>query len=322
IIRLEFNQSHLEYYTELDAIELVGTLIKDHEGTDLDEAYAVHMMKNMQLNEQCDFDDIIHSEFPAGGNNGFFDVLPGEVIQLILTYLDILSLGNVALTCRLFYKHCYDPLQYVELDLQSYWTQVRHYYLDILSLGNVALTCRLFYKHCYDPLQYVELDLQPYWTQFLNEACIKSIADYCPLLQELNLQSCTYLSNDALRHIRRLTHLHTLNLYRSSIGDPTLINILSNLPDLEHLNLGSCVNLTSLDNVVTELCGNWKKLRSLDLWRAKTISHIGLRALANNCPRLAELDLGWCSEINSNTQCFIHLVQNCTELRKLFLTAN
>ena len=36
-----------------------------------------------------------------------------------------------------------------------------------------------------------------------------------------------------------------------------------------------------------------RNLKSLDAWRAKSLSDIGLHALASGCPLLEELDLGW-----------------------------
>ncbi|XP_070566356.1 F-box/LRR-repeat protein 4-like isoform X2 [Ptychodera flava] len=340
VIRLEFNHSCLDYYTELDAVELVGTKAKDDEGTDLDAAYAAHMMKQLQISEKEGSRSRGVIPISSGGHpvvteNGCFDMLPTELIQYIFSYLDVPSLCNAALTCTLFYKHCYDPLQYVELDLQPYWTQIDDSALDGLqsrcrhlqrlnlswtgSWGMLSPECfSRFIEYCGSELTTLRLSC----CYFLNAACLQVISETCTSLQELDLQSCTQLDNSAFQHINKLTNLQTLNLYRCSIGDPTLIQIIKSLPKLEHLNLGSCVSIANCDNILVKLSTYCKNLKSLDLWRSRSLTHIGLRALANNCHELLELDLGWCNELNSNTQCFVSLVQNCPKLRKLFLTAN
>ena len=35
-----------------------------------------------------------------------------------------------------------------------------------------------------------------------------------------------------------------------------------------------------------------------------------------------ELDVGWCNYIDYSTGCVVELIQNCVEIRKLFLTAH
>ncbi|XP_077978669.1 F-box/LRR-repeat protein 4-like [Glandiceps talaboti] len=336
VIRLEFNHSHIEYYTELDAIELIGSKGKDDEGTDLDAAYAAHMLKQMTLNDPVSSKHQVSGDDDSPvGDNGFFDILPSEVIQLLFSYLDVPSLCNAALTCKLFCKHCYDPLQYVELDLQPYWSQIDDSALDGLHSRcrhlqrlNLSWTggwgfltpesfCR-FIEYCGSELITLRLGC----CDFLSTDCIKVIADTCTSLQELDLQSCVDLDNSAFEHICKLTNLQTLNLYRCRIEDETLINILRCLPDLEYLNIGSCVGIENCDDVLIALGNNCRNLKSLDVWRTRTLSHIGLRALVHNCHQLLELDVGWCTELNSSTQCFVNLVRHCKKLKKLFLTAN
>ena len=37
---------------------------------------------------------------------------------------------------------------------------------------------------------------------------------------------------------------------------------------------------------------------------------------------IKELDIGWCNSIDYSTGCVVELIQNCVEIRKLFLTAH
>ncbi|KAK2179392.1 hypothetical protein NP493_493g01021 [Ridgeia piscesae] len=158
--------------------------------------------------------------------------------------------------------------------------------------------------------------------RFVNDAILGMITNSCPNLQDLNLASNKKISVGGFLHVGRLPRLSRLNLYRTSIDVYSLISIIRQCPQLEHLNLGSCTSVNNFDDVALELGKNCKRLVSLDLWRAKTISDVGLSAIADNCHLLQELDVGWCSELRSATRCFPHLVKNCHQLRKLFLTAN
>ncbi|GFO06070.1 hypothetical protein PoB_003257500 [Plakobranchus ocellatus] len=94
-------------------------------------------------------------------------------------------------------------------------------------------------------------------------------------------------------------------------------------PNLEHLNIGSCVCIRSQANQVLAELGNCcKNLKSLDIWRLKNINEEGLACLYNNCQQLEELDAGWSTSLASETGCFVHLAKKCPQLRKIFLTAN
>ena len=66
---------------------------------------------------------------------------------------------------RLMKEHCYDSLQYTELDLQPHWTQVKY---DSLQYTELDLQLHRTQVK-YDSVQYTELDLQLHWTQVKYE---------------------------------------------------------------------------------------------------------------------------------------------------------
>jgi len=74
--------------------------------------------------------------------------------------------------------------------------------------------------------------------------------------------------------------------------------------------------------VFEELGAKSRRLKSLDVWRARSLTSYGLRYLVTGCHHLQQIDLGWCAGLSSNTGCFINLVTSSPRLRKLFLTAN
>ncbi len=64
------------------------------------------------------------------------------------------------------------------------------------------------------------------------------------------------------------------------------------------------------------------RMRAIDAWRAKTLTHPGLEALLAGCHVLEQLDLGWCIGLTSSASCFEMIATKCPLLTKVFLTAN
>ncbi|XP_063669364.1 F-box/LRR-repeat protein 4 isoform X4 [Pan troglodytes] len=299
LIRLEVNSSLLDYYTELDAVVLHG--VKDKPVISLktslidindreDDAYAEKDGCGMDsLNKK--FSSAVLGEGP---NNGYFDKLPYELIQLILNHLTLPDLCRLAQTCKLLSQHCCDPLQYIHLNLQPYWAK-----LGDTSLEFLQSRCTL--------VQWLNLSwtgnrgfisVAGFSSHFLNETCLEVISEMCPNLQALNLSSCDKLPPQAFNHIAKLCSLKRLVLYRTK------------------------VEIEDYDVIASMIGAKCKKLRTLDLWRCKNITENGIAELASGCPLLEELDLGWCPTLQSSTGCFTRLARQLPNLQKLFLTAN
>ncbi|GCB66234.1 F-box/LRR-repeat protein 4 isoform X1 [Scyliorhinus torazame] len=334
LIRLELNSSLLDYYTELDAVLLHGVR---------ERLRSLHKPSMLDLD---DYDKDDHSlEFftgrftgmtlPEYTKNGYFETLPYELIQLILSHLTVPDLCQLAQTCKLLHQHCYDPLQYVQLSLQPYWTglddtslehlQSRCAHVQCLNLswtgnrGSISMQgFSRFMQVCGFELVRLELAC----CHFLNETCLEVIAQMCPNLQELNLSSCDKLNTRAFCHIAKISGLRRLVVYRTKIEQTALLSILNFCLELQHLSLGSCVMVDDYDLVASVIGAKCKKLRSLDLWRCKNITENGIAAIVSGCRLLEELDLGWCPTLQSSTGCFIKLARKLPNLRKIFLTAN
>ncbi|KAF7665976.1 hypothetical protein LDENG_00125670 [Lucifuga dentata] len=332
LLRLEFNSSLLEYYTELDAVILRG--VKER------PMLALYKMPVIDISDLSDSEDELSD---VGGSfrtnsNGSFDKLPYELIQLILSHLTLPDLCRLAQSCKLLHQHCCDPLQYTQLSLQPYWA-----WLSDASLGHLQSRCTLlqrlnllnlswtgnrgaltvtgfssFMKACGLSLVCLELSC----CHFLTESCLEVISQTCPGLQELNLSSCDRLQHQAFTHISKLTRLRRLVLYRTKIEQTAILTILTFCIELRHLNLGSCVRIDDYDVVASMLAARCRSLRSLDLWRCRNLTDRGLAELASGCRMLEELDLGWCPTLQSSSGCFQHLARGLPRLRKLFLTAN
>lgn len=340
LIRLEVNSSLLDYYTELDAVVLHGvkerpvlslkTSMIDMNDIDEDEDEEKFACGMDTLNKQ--FNIVTLREWPT---NGYFDKLPYELIQLILSHLTVPDLCRLAQTCKLLYQHCCDPLQYIHLSLQPYWARINDTSLEYLqsrctliqwlnlswtgNRGAISVSgFSRFLKVCGSELVRLELSCG----HFLNETCLEVITEMCPNLQELNLSSCDKIPPQAFNHIAKVGSLKRLILYRTKVEQTALLSILNFCSELQHLSLGSCVMIEDYDLIASMMGAKCKKLRSLDLWRCKNITESGIAELASGCQLLEELDLGWCPTLQSSTGCFVNLARKLPNLQKLFLTAN
>ncbi|XP_066508946.1 F-box/LRR-repeat protein 4-like [Hoplias malabaricus] len=340
LLRVEVNSSLLEYYTELDAVVLKGMRQRP--------ILALYSMPTIHINDLSDGEDDLTetgsgalccrmnaSDHKQSHGNGYFDKLPYELIQLIVSHLAVPDLCRLAQCSKLLQLHCCDPLQYVQLSLQPFWSrlsdaalshlQPRCTLLQRLSMswtGNRgAITAAgfcSFIRACGTSLVCLELSC----CHYLNEACVEVVCETCPHLQELDLSSCDRLQPQAFTHISRLARLRRLILYRTKIEQTALLSILTFCSELRQLNLGSCVMIEDYDVVVSVLAARCRNLVSLDLWRCRNLSERGLGELVSGCSFLEELDLGWCSSLHSSSGCFQLLGRKLQRLRKLFLTAN
>uniref|UniRef100_G3SVZ0 F-box/LRR-repeat protein 4 n=1 Tax=Loxodonta africana TaxID=9785 RepID=G3SVZ0_LOXAF len=340
LIRLEVNSSLLDYYTELDAVVLHG--MKDKPVLSLKTSLIdMNDLEDDDYEEKDDCGmDSLNKKFSSatlreGPNNGYFDKLPYELIQLILNHLTLPDLCRLAQTCKLLNQHCCDPLQYIHLNLQPYWAKLNDTSLEFLQARctlvqwlNLSWTGNRgfisvsgfsrFLRVCGSELVRLELSC----SHFLNETCLEVISEMCPNLQDLNLSSCDKLPPHAFNHVAKLCSLKRLVLYRTKVEQTALLSILNFCSELQHLSLGSCVMIEDYDVIASMIGAKCKKLQTLDLWRCKNITENGIAELASGCQLLEELDLGWCPTLQSSTGCFARLARQLPNLQKLFLTAN
>ncbi|KAK3745545.1 hypothetical protein QZH41_012454 [Actinostola sp. cb2023] len=339
LLRFEFNHEHLDYYTEIDAVELMGNVVNNVEDesqehqddTSLNADMTTKLMKQLSLNDDGRSGE---EDTEVYSNNGFFDLLPSEVIHLIFLYLQFDDILRVAATCRLFFRHCYDPVWYKELDLQPYWSMTSDVTLEGLRnrCGNTEkLNLSWCGPYCAVSslvfMQFLETSCQKLVClrlsacKFVDNDAVRSIAKSCPQLQELDLSSCMYATNEGFLHLKVLQNLTRLNFYRVNITDATLLEILWSSSGLKHLNIGACSLVNRCDDVLSCLRENCRDLISLDLWRNISLTSEGISRLAEGCPLLEELEIGWCSSVVSSTECIQDFIKTHPRLKKLFMAA-
>jgi len=150
---------------------------------------------------------------------------------------------------------------------------------------------------------------------------LETFSSSCPSLQELSLANCSLLKTTDFQSLGQLERLQSLNLYRTSINQPSLISILCSNRRLEHLSLASCANI-SADEVCLVLGHCQQNLKSLDLWRVSSLTARGVSSLSAGCRLLSDLDLGWCLNVSASTGALVSLIEVCRGLQRLYLTAH
>lgn len=158
---------------------------------------------------------------------------------------------------------------------------------------------------------------------WVDDSVLALVIRTCPVLGELNLSRCACVSSDGLAQLGGLTRLTRLNLYNTNV-DPTSLEAIAQGCQLAHLNLGHCsrLNMPGLGRaaIAALVARSGPTLVSLDVWFWKSIDTAEVVALAEGCPNLEELDLGWAKTVDASAAT-VALARNCPKLRKLFLTS-
>lgn len=355
-IRIHFNQRHLPYYAEIDAVCLLGTLTPmtlearllstlppaEQRGPILTEVVRRNLyVYNQPIVEQIPLleveylplDEAAVANEDRHSDNGHFDILPREVVLHIFQFLNFYTLVQCCQVSKLFRQVACDPLLYVRLHLKPLFYCVTndtfkflfgktHYlqYLDLSWCGNYGRVAphvlRTFLYSRGSNLCHLLLANCHVATMDV----IEIVGATCKNLVEIDLSNCHILDTGSFYDLRHLCNLKSLNLYRTQICRTELKAILMANKDLECVNVASCLQVDA-DDICTCLAKHCPKLKTLDMWRSPSLTARGVYALAT-MSSLLELDLGWCVCVNATTGCIRTLANGCTSLNKLFLAAH
>jgi len=358
-LRLEFDQTHLQYYTEIDAVSMLGTLDPISQPAKvanmLPEKLSPLLAKIVQrklhilphprrvVQECADqlnrhalnkfIRDTIQRERSPVRDDGYFDLLPREVILHIFSYLDITSLVRVSEVCSTFKELGRDPFLFSVVDLRQVFHCSSSSTLTwLLPLSSKLTQLDLSWCGSYGKITPASL------TQFLTSVghqlthlrldnchvattlVLESIGSICCTLTDLSLANCHLLKPTDFQSLAQLSTLVSLNLYRTSINQACIISLLCNNRSLENICLAACNNING-DEVCLILSHCQPSLHCLDLWRCTTLTGRGVAALAS-CTELTDLDLGWCLNVQASSGALVSLTEACPDLVRLFLTAH
>ncbi|KAJ0176757.1 hypothetical protein K1T71_007936 [Dendrolimus kikuchii] len=347
ILRLEFNHRLLPYYTELDAVLLKGVQPPNLVNYKNTFAYSsLFFPKTQPIEKGQLLNKIIASnlhesiapqitvskkqaELDTGPSLGDFQRLPDETILCVMKYLDIQSLCRCAQVNRHFNRLASDAILYRSIDLRPYWHCVQSQVLVTLSMRCKYLqkldlswcgSHRMIQPHYFvnflkdsgAELTHLRLNC----CKFVDNTVLRAIVDTSICLQELCLRSVVTCSDWMV--LANLKKLVRLDFYRTDIYTTAAVNIIRSNPGLQHLNVGSCKMISSMDDVAIALGVNCPNLISVDFWKSYSLTPNGIRALSK-CKKLQELDVGWCLQAGGSGEWLAWLSGG--ELRKLFLGA-
>ncbi|CAF1364141.1 unnamed protein product, partial [Didymodactylos carnosus] len=360
LIRLEFDHSTVGYYTEIDTVILIGrpvsTLKDTEEQTNNPPLLELCDIIPKQLTDDATITPTTETNEECTSNLGLIR-LPFDILFTICTYLDLRSLIRLSSTCRYLYDKCLHPLQFQALNLQPYWYGITNYSIDYffslkctqtkyLSLAWTKSINLQSFTLLLNTQKLIQLNLA--CCQYMNDEYIDIISKHCQQLEIINLENCYNLTSDDFIPLKNLKNLKSINFYRTKIDHRTLIPLVkNNYLHLEYVNLGACQQLTETDYVIKLIFSKCKRLKTLDLWRAHSLSQNGFHSIigeqlkvdvmnddkdimnellndyltASICylEHLKELDFGWCDIPPDFIKKF---VKNCGKsLMKLFLTA-
>nr|CAD7425229.1 unnamed protein product [Timema monikensis] len=394
---MEFSHAHLDYYTELDAVLLVGTKEAIYRADDQPSSVGKLTSQIMQLNihtipPQVDIPSSISSfldhqlprllkvtedlnvqtsdlieDLPYSN----FNCLPDEAIVKIFGYLDLLSLCKCSQVNRQFHRLAADSLLYTELNLKVYWycttakalssLAPRCKYLQKLDLswcGNIlSILPDDFIRRCpsvnsfcmrrkgltgllgYEPLSGYKIpagrrtggvvsgplgqDLRMRrlgWTGHLGyDESLYGLYNRAGA-HELSLGNCLDINEAGFWGVAELKCLERLDLYHTLITLEPLKALIVGSSHLVHINLGSCVQVSSMDEIAQALALHCQNLVSVDFWKTYSLTPVGVRSLSM-CSKLQEVDFGWCLGVGAPGNSLHALAKGCPGIKKLFLAA-
>jgi hypothetical protein len=232
-IRLEFDHSTVNYYSEIDTVTLSGRILSNDSSTH--EDLNIRSI-SYSIEEDC--------------SSVGLTKLPFDILFIICSYLDLRSLVRLSSTCHLLHKQCLHPLQFQSLNLQPYWNgitnnSIENFFLhhciqtQYLSLAwTKSIQCSSFNQLltiCSFKLTQINLAC----CQYLTGQYIKILVNSCPNIEILNLENCISLHNLDFLPLKYLNHIRSLNVYRTKIDYRTLLPFIdNNKKSLEHINLG------------------------------------------------------------------------------------
>ncbi|XP_049860890.1 F-box/LRR-repeat protein 4 isoform X1 [Schistocerca gregaria] len=278
VLRLEFHHLHLDYYTELDAVLLVGmkelssSFNKSNSTSEINgkqvsrllsqiKELNIHNIPN-QTNIPNNITQFLSEDYrrivyrttrtrplpeppkdsPAPVSDVTIEALPDETVLKILGYLDLKSLRKCSLVNKHFYALATDSLLYTELNLKEYW-----YCVTRQTLNNLALRCQHLQK----------LDLS--WcggTKTIKSADFVQFISNCgSQLTHIRLHSCKFIDDEALSKIAfTCTRLKELGLRNCTSVLDSGFRKVPNLKHLEYLDLyRTLIELEPLQNILKAL---------------------------------------------------------------------
>lgn len=313
MLRLEFNHSLLDYYTELDAVLLIGTLEMRFPKDASNKRNLSDLLQETYF--QHDFNDIpdnLTSHYEKPEHN--IKYLKATLNEYYSTYE-----SNIPENLKGVLIHDFEQIYYSIPPIEEGLSKIQQFLmkdisrfvdnveissneskelcgkfsmlptetilkilknLDLKSLYRISRVNKYFYNLALDPLLYTSLNLKPYCHSF-NVRTLYNLSLRCKYLKKLDLSWC---GNHGML---------------SSKCVKSFLNEHGSL--LTHLRLNCCIYVD--DSVIYEIAITCKNLKELCLRNCQCIQDYGFKYLAN-LEFLERLDL-YRTYIQTETLCKI-----------------
>ncbi|CAG9853706.1 unnamed protein product [Phyllotreta striolata] len=331
-IRLEFNQTHLEYHYAVEAILLGGYVPTTGLQTSVMSMGLLNLLTEPVTSKNQCIDNVSITIEDLGTD--FFSSLPNEVILHIFQYLDLKSLSRCARVNKRWNQISADALLYQNINLKPYWYLVNcdtlRYFLercktlkkldlswcgsdDVDGFGNLVVS---LLEANFSTLTHLSLGN----CKFVDTEVVVRLI-FCSELVDLRLRNLSWRDmalwfSSSWHKINKLT---ALDLTSSDIDDNQLILLLKANPHLKILIIDLCEKLQKLDQVVQVLVDCNKQISTWSSWKTLSLTAEGVRRFAN-CPNIKELDLGWCLINKDPGNCLHFIAEGCPQLKRLILS--
>eukprot|EP01119_Soliformovum_irregulare_P013177 TRINITY_DN3485_c0_g2_i1.p1 TRINITY_DN3485_c0_g2~~TRINITY_DN3485_c0_g2_i1.p1 ORF type:complete len:693 (+),score=217.77 TRINITY_DN3485_c0_g2_i1:171-2249(+) len=130
-----------------------------------------------------------------------------------------------------------------------------------------------------------------------SEGIDAALGNFANKLEEISFIKTLSIDDAVLTAIsKKCPHLRTVVIEDADITDEGIVALVETLPDLNHLTLGTCKNLTE-----TSIQGIGLKCSQLLTFKFKnvaTLTPFSISVLIKTNPRIREMDLSWCRLIN------------------------
>ena len=261
VIRLEFDHLGVDYYAQLDAVELVGSPSMDgDERSIVTVPDALESCQNSAATSRL-LRRISQHSISALEQSGSFDLLPDELIWCILHSLELPELLRIACVNRRLFALAYQVMMgLTALDLQPFWDKitdkllfslivrlpnVRRLSLSWASAGPSQISINGF--ETFVSLTGTKLrSLRLACCLFVTDESLQTVIKAAPEIEDLDLQCCQNVTARGLDVLGTLTRLTRLNLYNTKADAQALTPVAAAAPFMEHLNLVRLEKRTSV----------------------------------------------------------------------------
>ncbi|KAI8147211.1 hypothetical protein BJV82DRAFT_598187 [Fennellomyces sp. T-0311] len=207
--------------------------------------------------------------------------LPGEIVQIILSYLDQRTLAHINATSKTLHHASLHRLYE-----SPTFNTISQFQLFVTNLNNKAADC----------LKVIDLSPTNHRWKPETNGLVDELVQKAKRIVDLNLCLCQ-IGFDVLVSCVQNLDLRYLSLNENRcVDDKIMIQLLPRLASLRGLDIGA-TNIR--DRTLKHIAKYCKQLESLDVSDCQRITEDGVRCLTTELPRLNFLNLANCYNVVS-----------------------